>query len=160
MVVIVGQGYVGLPLAMRAVEAGFSVVGYDTDEDRIKRLAAGESYVEDITTEALAAALASGRYRPSSQAGDCAGFDVAVVTVPTPLREGNPDLSYIESAAALLAPHLRAEPRWCWSPPPIQAPPKSCSAPSSRRDRAWPPVATSTWATAPSASIPATRCGA
>ncbi len=108
LLVVVGQGYVGLPLAMRAVEAGFSVVGYDTDEDRIKRLAAGESYVEDITTEALAAALASGRYRPSSDTGDCAGFDVAVVTVPTPLREGNPDLSYIESAAALLAPHLRA----------------------------------------------------
>ncbi|HVL02814.1 MAG TPA: NAD(P)-binding domain-containing protein, partial [Acidimicrobiales bacterium] len=79
-VVVVGQGYVGLPLAIRAVEAGFSVVGYDTDEDRIKRLAAGESYVEDITTEALAAALRSGRYRPSSRAGDCEGFDVAVVT--------------------------------------------------------------------------------
>jgi UDP-N-acetyl-D-glucosamine dehydrogenase len=91
---------------MRAVEAGFSVVGYDTDDDRTKRLAAGESYVEDVTTEALATALTSGRYRPSSQASDCAGFDVAVVTVPTPLREGNPDLSYIESAAALLAPHL------------------------------------------------------
>ncbi|HEV2068358.1 MAG TPA: nucleotide sugar dehydrogenase [Acidimicrobiales bacterium] len=105
-VVVVGQGYVGLPLAMRAVKAGFSVVGYDTDEDRIKRLAAGESYVEDITTEALAAALRSGRYRPSSRAGDCGGFDVAVVTVPTPLREGNPDLSFIESAAALLAPYL------------------------------------------------------
>ena len=101
-----GQGYVGLPLAMRAVEAGFSVVGYDTDEDRIKRLAGGESYVEDITIEALGVALKSGRYRPSSRAGDCEGFDVAVVTVPTPLREGNPDLSFIEAAAALLAPHL------------------------------------------------------
>ncbi|HEV2808991.1 MAG TPA: nucleotide sugar dehydrogenase [Acidimicrobiales bacterium] len=105
-VVVVGQGYVGLPLAMRAVEAGFSVVGYDTDEDRIKRLAGGESYVEDITIEALGVALKSGRYRPSSRAGDCEGFDVAVVTVPTPLREGNPDLSFIEAAAALLAPHL------------------------------------------------------
>ncbi|CAN5221828.1 nucleotide sugar dehydrogenase [soil metagenome] len=105
-VVVVGQGYVGLPLAMRAVAAGFTVVGYDTDEDRVKRLAAGESYVEDITTEALAAALASGRYRPSSQTDNCEGFDVAVVTVPTPLREGNPDLSFIEAAAALLAPHL------------------------------------------------------
>ncbi|CAN5806017.1 nucleotide sugar dehydrogenase [soil metagenome] len=103
---MVGQGYVGLPLAMAAVDAGFSVIGYDTDEERVKCLVAGESYVEDITTEALSAALASGRYRPSSLAGDCEGFDVAVVTVPTPLREGNPDLSYIEAAAALLGPHL------------------------------------------------------
>ncbi len=106
-VVIVGQGYVGLPLAMRAVEVGYRVVGYDVDEDRIKRLAAGESYVEDISDAALAAALATGRFRPSSDSRACAGFDVAVITVPTPLREGNPDLSYIEQAAATVAGHLR-----------------------------------------------------
>ncbi len=103
--VIVGQGYVGLPLAVRAVEAGFAVVGYDTDVERVKRLAAGESYVEDISDEALGAVLRSGRYRPSADPEACAGFDVAVITVPTPLREGNPDLSYIESAAAMLARH-------------------------------------------------------
>ena len=106
-IVVVGQGYVGLPLAMRAVDVGYSVVGYDVAEDRIKRLAAGESYVEDITEEMLNAALESGRYKPSTEAKSCAGFDVAVVTVPTPLREGNPDLSYIESAAATLGRFLR-----------------------------------------------------
>jgi UDP-N-acetyl-D-glucosamine dehydrogenase len=106
--VVVGQGYVGLPLAMEAVAAGFDVVGYDTDEPRVKALAAGESYVEDISAEVLAAALASGRYLPTSSVADCADFDVAVVTVPTPLREGVPDLSYIEVAAAMLAGHLRA----------------------------------------------------
>ena len=47
-VVVVGQGYVGLPLAMRAVEVGHTVVGYDTNESRVKRLSAGESYVEDV----------------------------------------------------------------------------------------------------------------
>src|SRR5438445_7704500 len=91
-VVVVGQGYVGLPLAVRAVEAGYQVVGYEIDESRVKRLAAGESYVDDVSEEALAAATASGRYTPTSDARLCAGFDVAVVTVPTPLREGNPDL--------------------------------------------------------------------
>ena len=106
--VVVGQGYVGLPLAMRATEAGFEVVGLDTDEVRVKQLAAGESYVEDVSGQTLASALASGRYRPSIDGDDCAGFDVAVVTVPTPLREGNPDLSYIEAAAALLGGHLRS----------------------------------------------------
>ncbi len=104
---VIGQGYVGLPLAMRAVDAGFEVVGFDTDAERVKGLAAGESYVEDIPSDELAAALATGRYRASSDPADCAGFDVAVVTVPTPLREGNPDLSYIEAAAVMLGPHLR-----------------------------------------------------
>ena len=51
--VVVGQGYVGLPLAMRAVEAGFDVVGFDTDTQRIKRLGSGDSYVEDITADVL-----------------------------------------------------------------------------------------------------------
>jgi UDP-N-acetyl-D-glucosamine dehydrogenase len=92
---------------MRAVEVGYDVVGYDTDSGRVKRLAASESYVEDIPSSTLVNALASGRYKPSSEPGDCAGFDLAVITVPTPLREGNPDLSFIEDAAALLAGHLR-----------------------------------------------------
>src|SRR5437588_12909666 len=106
-VVVAGQGYVGLPLAMAAVEAGHDVVGLDTDEARVKRLAAGESYVEDVPDEVLGTALASGRYKPSSQPKSCAGFDVAVITVPTPLREGNPDLSYIEASARTLARYLR-----------------------------------------------------
>ena len=106
-VVVVGQGYVGLPVAMRAVEVGYSVVGYDLDERRIKRLEAGESLVEDIHATVLAAALASGRYRPASDPRACAGFDVAVIAVPTPLKDGAPDLSHIENAATTLARFLR-----------------------------------------------------
>lgn len=106
-VVLVGQGYVGLPLAMRAVEVGYTVVGYDVDESRVKRLAAAESYVEDVASEVIAAALGSGRYVPTSSEDALAGFDVAVITVPTPLREGVPDLSYIESSAVTLGRHLR-----------------------------------------------------
>jgi nucleotide sugar dehydrogenase len=104
--VVVGQGYVGLPLAVRAVEQGFDVVGVDLDEDKVKRLAAGSSTVEDIGDERLAAALGTGRYRATSDHSHTPGFDVAVISVPTPLREGNPDLSYIEQAAVDLAPHL------------------------------------------------------
>jgi UDP-N-acetyl-D-glucosamine dehydrogenase len=106
-VVVVGQGYVGLRLAMRAVEAGHEVVGYEIDESRAKRLELGESYVEDVDAGEVAAALASGRYRASSDARSCAGFDIAVITVPTPLREGSPDLSHIESSAVTLARFLR-----------------------------------------------------
>lgn len=105
-VVIVGQGYVGLPVAMRACDVGHDVVGFDVDERRVKRLSAGESMVEDVTDEHLAAALESGRYLPTCDPADLAGFDVAVISVPTPLSEGNPDLSYIEEAARTLSRHL------------------------------------------------------
>ena len=106
-VVIAGQGYVGLPLAVRAAEVGHEVVGYDVDTARVGRLAAGESYVEDITGERLRAVLAAGSYRASSEAADCAGFDVALITVPTPLRDGAPDLSYVEACSEMLGGHLR-----------------------------------------------------
>jgi UDP-N-acetyl-D-glucosamine dehydrogenase len=106
-VVIVGQGYVGLPLAMRAVEVGFDVVGLDVDGERVKRLAGGESYVEDVTDEQLVNALRTGRFQPSTEARACAGFDIAVITVPTPLRDGNPDLSFIEASVRTLARYVR-----------------------------------------------------
>ncbi|MDG4863785.1 nucleotide sugar dehydrogenase [Streptomyces sp. T-3] len=106
-VVVVGLGYVGLPLAVRAAEAGFDVVGLDVDEQRVKRLTAGDSYVEDISAERLLAALDSGRLHPTTEAADAAGFAVCVITVPTPLRDGVPDLSYIESAGTAVAPRLR-----------------------------------------------------
>ena len=106
-VVLIGQGYVGLPVAMRAVEVGYDVVGIDSDAGRANRLAAGESFVEDVTAERLAAALATGRYRASTDPADAAGFDICVITVPTPLRDGTPDLSYIEAAGRSIAPYLR-----------------------------------------------------
>jgi UDP-N-acetyl-D-glucosamine dehydrogenase len=105
--VVVGQGYVGLPLALLAVEVGYDVVGFDLDVNRIKRLADGDSYVEDISDERLAAALSTGRFHPTDDSGHMAGFDLAVIDVPTPLEEGNPNLSYVEEASATLATHLR-----------------------------------------------------
>jgi UDP-N-acetyl-D-glucosamine dehydrogenase len=105
-VLVVGLGYVGLPLAMRAAEVGHRVVGYDTDETRVKLLQTG-SYIEDVSAQALNAVLASGAFTASSQARACAGFDVAVVSVPTPLREGLPDLTHIETACQTLARYLR-----------------------------------------------------
>jgi UDP-N-acetyl-D-glucosamine dehydrogenase len=106
-VVVVGQGYVGLPLAMRAVEVGWLVVGLDNDDERVKRLSVGESYVEDVPSGVLTAAVDSGRYHASVEPDACSGFDVAVITVPTPLHEGAPDLSFIEQATATIARYLR-----------------------------------------------------
>jgi UDP-N-acetyl-D-glucosamine dehydrogenase len=106
-VVVLGQGYVGLPLAVRAAQVGHDVVGYDVDRERVKRLVAGESYIEDVPSQELRAILGSGAYRPSADAKACGGFDFAVITVPTPLRDGVPDLAYIEQAARTVARFLR-----------------------------------------------------
>ncbi len=105
-VVVVGQGYVGLPVAMRSVEAGFRVTGYELDTTRLESLRAGRSYVEDVPSERIAAARTLG-YEATDQVEDLADFDIAVISVPTPLRDGAPDLSYVESAAAALARVLR-----------------------------------------------------
>ncbi|MGI9611727.1 MAG: nucleotide sugar dehydrogenase [Acidimicrobiales bacterium] len=105
-VVVIGQGYVGLPVAMRAAEMGYPTIGYEIDERRCSSLARGDSYVEDVTDETLRTALA-GTYKPTADLGDIAGFDVAIITVPTPLRDGVPDLSFIEAAGEGLARVLR-----------------------------------------------------
>src|SRR5690606_31533381 len=89
---------------MRAVEAGYDVIGYDVDETRTKALADGTSFVEDISDAEVQAALATGRYRPVSSLEGIERFDVAVITVPTPLSEGIPDLTYIDVAGEQLAP--------------------------------------------------------
>ncbi|MFE2041598.1 nucleotide sugar dehydrogenase [Streptomyces sp. NPDC059477] len=106
-VVVIGQGYVGLPLAVRAAEAGHTVVGYDIDTARIARLRSGDSYVEDVDHDRLGKALESGAYHPTTDAAALAEFDVAVVTVPTPLLDDVPDLTFIEDAARELARYLR-----------------------------------------------------
>jgi UDP-N-acetyl-D-glucosamine dehydrogenase len=104
-VVVVGQGYVGLPVAVRATDVGFPVVGYDVTPARVDELRAGRSYVGDVSDERLAAALAAG-YLPSCSADDLQDFDVAIITVQTPLNEGIPDLTFIESAGRDLARFL------------------------------------------------------
>jgi UDP-N-acetyl-D-glucosamine dehydrogenase len=103
---VIGQGYVGLPLAMLAVNAGYQVVGVDLDRSRVDHLRSGKSYVDDVSDSQLRAALDSGRYRPTVDYADATRFAVAVITVPTPLRERSPDLSFVTGAAHELAPHV------------------------------------------------------
>jgi len=106
-VVILGQGYVGLPVSMRAVQAGFDVVGFDVAKDRVDRLRSGKTFIDDITDDEIAAALATGRFTPSYDPADLTDFDVAVISVPTPLRDGAPDMSYIEKATDSIGPYVR-----------------------------------------------------
>ena len=106
-VVIIGQGYVGLPLAMRCVEVGYKVVGYDTDESKIKVLKSQVSPIDDVTNEQIAISLTSNSYFPTSNSNDLKDFNIAVITVPTPLRDDRPDTSFIELAGSTIAKHLR-----------------------------------------------------
>jgi UDP-N-acetyl-D-glucosamine dehydrogenase len=103
---VIGQGYVGLPLSMRAVEVGYDVVGYDVDKRKISSLSVGHSHIDDVSDDDVAQAIATGRYRPTHLDHHLARFDVAVITVPTPLTDGVPDISYIEAAARTLADYV------------------------------------------------------
>jgi UDP-N-acetyl-D-glucosamine dehydrogenase len=101
--VVVGQGYAGLPVAIRAVAVGFDVIGYDIDVAKIKALSAGESPVEDVPDSAVMEALGSGRYEATDDPTRVRDYDFAVIDVPTPLRDGVPDLRHVVDAATMLA---------------------------------------------------------
>ncbi|AGN18024.1 nucleotide sugar dehydrogenase [Corynebacterium glutamicum Z188] len=105
--IVIGQGYVGLPVAVAAAEVGWDVVGIDLDKTKVEMLQNGSSPVEDISDELLQKITEEGRYRASSDYSDAVDFDVAVISVPTPLRETKPDLSYIELSGKDLAPFIK-----------------------------------------------------
>lgn len=92
---------------MAACEAGYRVKGIDLDTRKVALLEMGNSHVEDISDAVLAQHLESGGYRISSDYADAEGFDTAVITVPTPLKEGRPDLSFIEQSAQKLARFIK-----------------------------------------------------
>ncbi len=109
VVCVVGLGYVGLPLAVTFAEAGFRVVGVDTDAERVAAVNAGRSHVPDVASESVAR-LALDEGRLSAAAGyDAVGeADAVLICVPTPLgKTRDPDVSYIVSAASEVAPRLR-----------------------------------------------------
>ncbi|MGD2079164.1 MAG: nucleotide sugar dehydrogenase [Chloroflexota bacterium] len=103
-VAVVGLGYVGLPLAVAFAEAGFPVIGIDVDDDKIRSLNEGVSYVEDVPTEQVAPLVASGLLIASTQYEELAAAEAISICVPTPLRKtGDPDISYIIDAIDSIA---------------------------------------------------------
>jgi UDP-N-acetyl-D-glucosamine dehydrogenase len=104
---IIGQGYVGLPLAMAAVDAGWSVIGIEKSASRVDQLNSGSSPVEDISDDRLAKAISSHKFEASNNPSDVSLASVVTICVPTPLDdERNPDLGLLESATKDVAPHL------------------------------------------------------
>ncbi len=109
VVCVVGLGYVGLPLAVTFAEAGFRVVGVDTDAERVAAVNAGRSHVPDVASEAVARlALDEGRLSAATGYDAVGEADAVLICVPTPLgKTRDPDVSYIVAAASEVAPRLR-----------------------------------------------------
>jgi UDP-N-acetyl-D-glucosamine dehydrogenase len=99
---IVGLGYVGLPLGVAFAEAGHQVVGVDADRRKVEAIGAGESYVEDISSERLRSLPSP--LHASARYADLASCEAVIIAVPTPLtRNREPDLGPLESSANALA---------------------------------------------------------
>lgn len=105
---IVGLGYVGLPLMLRYTDAGFRVLGFDIDTFKTGRLNAGESYIEHIPSEKIAAARQKG-FEATDDFSRIAEADAVILCVPTPLNKyREPDISFVTGTTDAVKPHLRA----------------------------------------------------
>jgi UDP-N-acetyl-D-glucosamine dehydrogenase len=108
-VAIIGQGYVGLTIAVGAAGAGHSVVGFDVNDGLVAALNAGTSHIEGVSDKELATFIASGTYKASTEPAVIEGCEVIVIAVPTPLDDArNPDLSYVHAAADLIAKNVKS----------------------------------------------------
>ena len=106
-VLVIGLGYVGLPLAVQAARAGFRVTGYDTRDEIASGLMAGRSHVDDVTDAEVAAMVAQG-FRAVTDETRLGPSDVIVICVPTPLSVADgPDLSAVRAATATAGALLR-----------------------------------------------------
>jgi UDP-N-acetyl-D-glucosamine dehydrogenase len=107
-VAVIGLGYVGLPLADTFVEAGYQVVGFDVDPDKVKKLKTGQSYIKHISAHRVRDLIGTGRFSPTTDPGCFEEVDAIIICVPTPLTEARePDLSYIIRTGEAIQPHLR-----------------------------------------------------
>lgn len=103
-VVVVGLGYVGLPLACAFAEAGHSVVGIDLSLEKVKGINAGQSHVDDVPPSKIQRLVGEQRLRATSEYQSARNADIAIIAVPTPIDEYRvPDLSYVRSASVSLA---------------------------------------------------------
>lgn len=105
---IMGLGYVGLPLAEAFLEAGFRVLGFDVDAQKVATIEAGKTYIKHIPDARIKAMRATGRLTVFTDAHRLVDADALLMCVPTPLNaHREPDISYVESTAKIIAQHLR-----------------------------------------------------
>src|SRR5256884_2801957 len=105
---VIGQGYVGLPVAVEFAEVGFPVTGLDTDLERVAALASGRSHVPDVPSAQVQALLRAGRYQATTGPAVLAESDAVLICVPTPLRKSkDPDITYVIAAVKEAAARFR-----------------------------------------------------
>ncbi|SDB59830.1 UDP-N-acetyl-D-glucosamine dehydrogenase [Desulfonatronum thiosulfatophilum] len=105
---IIGLGYVGLPLALRYLEAGYSVLGLDVDQRKTDMLMAGQSYIKHIPAEPIQQNVQSGKLQACTDFSRAREADALILCVPTPLdSHREPDLSYVISSLEAILPYLR-----------------------------------------------------
>lgn len=104
---IVGMGYVGQPLALRYVERGYKVTGFDINQNMVDELNAGHSQIEHISDEAMGAAVNAG-LEATTDFTRISDMEAIILCVPTPLNKyREPDLSYVNTTCETIAPYLR-----------------------------------------------------
>jgi len=107
-VAVIGQGYVGLPLAIKISLAGHKVVGFDLNFELIKKLNMGNSHIEDVPNVQMEKAIESQKYLATATAKDLIDCEIVIIAVPTPLDSNRlPDLQHVISAAELLGKNLK-----------------------------------------------------
>lgn len=107
---VIGLGYVGLPLVIQFVKAGFKTYGFDVDAEKIKYLESGRSYIKHISSQETKMLSSNGGFRPTTDFSHLKKVDCIIICVPTPLNHHRePDLSYVLNTAATIAKYLRKE---------------------------------------------------
>lgn len=109
-VVVLGMGYVGLPLAVVLAEAGYQVTGVDLDQSKVDQLNQGVSYIDDVETSLVRELVKAGSLQATSDFSVVKDADAISICVPTPLRKTrDPDLSFIVSVTESIAPYIHRE---------------------------------------------------
>jgi UDP-N-acetyl-D-glucosamine dehydrogenase len=104
---IIGQGYVGLTVAIGAANAGHNVIGFDINKSLVNELISGKTHVPGINIKDLLSLQKSGHYSPTSDLEELGLSEIIVLAVPTPLNnERKPDLKFLESASTLVAQNI------------------------------------------------------
>ncbi len=106
---VIGLGYVGLPLVIEFGRAGFSVTGFDIDQNKVSQLTQGKSYIRHIPEEAIRQLVDGGRFIATTDFSGVKEMDCLLICVPTPLTKNRePEMKYVADTARAIAPHLKA----------------------------------------------------
>ena len=107
---VIGLGYVGLPLAVEKAKAGFKVIGFDVQKEKVDMVNAGHNYIGDVVNEDLKALVDAGMLRATTDFAAAAQVDCVCICVPTPLdAHQQPDISYVRASTESITPYVHKD---------------------------------------------------